>query len=142
MFVFTVDESESCTSADPGFDPELQEKHNEFPFAITPTAQGSSQSFLELLRAPVSPATSTQSTSSAKKVTVKKIKASPEAEIVQVQKEILLKLTELTTIHSGILKQLLRRNDLEAGKLHNESTEITGSQLFTFHQDDNDNINF
>ena len=58
------------------------------------------------------------------------------------QKEILLKLTELTTIHSGILKQLQRRNDLEAGKLRNESTEITGSQLFTFHQDDNDNINF
>ena len=137
MFVFTVDESEFCTSADPGFDPELQEKHNELPFAITPTAQGSSQSFLELLHAPVSPATST-----AKKVTVKKIKASPEAEIVQVQKEILLKLTELTTIHSGILRQLQRRNDLEAGKLHNESTEITGSQLFTFHQDDNDNINF
>ena len=142
MFVFTVDESESCTRADPGFDPELQEKHNELPFAITPTAQGSSQSFLELLHAPVSPATSTQSTSSAKKVTVKKIKASPEAEIVQVQKEILLKLTELTTIHSRILKQLQRRNDLEAGKLHNESTEITGSQLFTFHQDDNDDINF
>ena len=140
MFVFTVDESESCTSADPGFDPELQEKHNELPFAIT-TAQGSSQSFLELLHAPVSRATSTQSTSSAKKVTVKKIKASPEAEIVQVQKEILLKLTELT-IHSGILKQLQRRNDLEAVKLHNESTEITGSQLFTFHQDDNDDINF
>ena len=142
MFVFTVDESEFCTSADPGFDPELQEKHNELPFAITPTAQGSSQSFLELLHVPVSPATSTQSTSSAKKVTVKKIKASPEAEIVQVQKEILLKLTELTTIHSGILRQLQRRNDPEAGKLHNESTEITGSQLFTFHQDDNDNINF
>ena len=141
MFVFTVDESESCTNADPGFDPELQEKHNELPFAITPTAQGSSQSFLELLHAPVSPATSTQSTSSAKKVTVKKIKTSPEAEIVLVQKEILLKLTELT-IHSGILKQLQRRNDLEAGKLHNESTETTGSQLFTFHQDDNDNINF
>ena len=142
MFVFTVDESEFCTSADPGFDPELQEKHNELPFAITPTAQGSSQSFLGLLHAPVSPATSTQSTSSAKTVTVKKIKASPEAEIVQVQKQILLKLTELTTIHSGILRQLQRRNDLEAGKLHNESTEITGSQLFTFHQDDNDNINF
>ena len=68
MFVFTVDESEFCTSADPGFDPELQEKHNELPFAITPTAQGSLQSFLELLHAPVSPATSTQSTSSAKKV--------------------------------------------------------------------------
>ena len=98
MFVFTVDESEFCTSADPGFDPELQEKHNELPFATTPTAQRSSQSFLELLHAPVSPATSTQSTSSAKKVTVKKIKASPEAEIVQVQKEILLKLTELTTV--------------------------------------------
>ena len=142
MFVFTVDESESRTSADPGFDPELQEKHNELPFAITPTAQGSSQSFLELLHAPVSPATSAQSTSSAKKVTVKKMKASPEAEIVQVQKEILLKLTELTTIHSGILKQLQRRSDLEAGKLHNESTEITGSKLFTFLQDDNDSINF
>ena len=142
MFVFTVDESEFCTSADPGFDPELQEKHNELPFAITPTAQGSSQSFLKLFHAPVSAATSTQSTSSAKKVTVKKIKASPEAEKVQVQKEILLKLTELTTIHSGIMRQLQRRNDLEAGKLHNESTEITGSQLFTFHQDDNDNINF
>ena len=86
MFVFTVDESESCTNAHPGFDPELPEKHNELPFAITPTAQGSSQSFLELLHAPVSPATSTQSTSSAKKVTVKKIKTSPEAEIVQVQR--------------------------------------------------------
>ena len=60
MFVFTVDESEFCTSADPGFDPEPQEKHNELPFAIAPTAQGSSQSFLELLHAPVSPATSTK----------------------------------------------------------------------------------
>ena len=79
MFVFTVDESESCTRADPGFDPELQEKHNELPFAITPTAQGSSQSFLELLHAPVSPATSTQSTSSAKKVTVKKDKSKPRS---------------------------------------------------------------
>ena len=79
MFVFTVDESESCTSADPGFDPELQEKHNELPFAITPTAQGSSQSFLELLHAPVSPATSTQRYLLCKKGNCKKDKSKPRS---------------------------------------------------------------
>ena len=61
----------------------------------------------------------------------KKKKVTTDYEIVEVQKQILLQLTQLQSTHGKILKELEKRNELEIEKLEIKERKL-GSQSFTF----------
>ena len=62
---------------------------------------------------------------------IQKKKVTTEYEIVEVQKQILLQLTQLQSTHGKILKELEKRNELEIEKLEIKKRKL-GSQSFTF----------
>ena len=89
---------------------------------------------------PVSPCSSSKSTSPNPTKTKKHKFKAAETEIINVQRQILTQLTQLTGVHAKILTHLETRNELEREKLELKKKELNGSmsrsQPFSIHQDD------